>query len=184
MPRAASCKSRAFAWNHGDFQKEIVRTWLGVVGPGVKNFGQTDALFTDHTDIRPTMLSLTKLTDDYAHDGRVIFDIIADNALPMPLRGHTNTLTQLAEAYKQINAPTGTLGIATLTGISTQALQGDDATYAALESQIVNLTNQRNAIASQMIAMLENAAFSGQKIDEGAAKSLIAQAQALLNGFN
>ena len=69
---AASCfvQSRAFAWNHGDFQKEIVRTWLGVVGPGVKNFGQTDALFTDHTDIRPTMLSLTKLTDDYAHDGR------------------------------------------------------------------------------------------------------------------
>jgi hypothetical protein len=181
---AASCfvQSRNFAWNHGDFQNEIVQTWLGIVGPGVKNFGQTGALFTDHTDIRPTILSLTQLVDDYAHDGRVIFDIIADNALPVPLRGHTNTLTQLAELYKQINAPTGPLGITTLTGISTQALQATDAsTYNAKEAQIVSLTNQRNAIASQMIAMLENAAFNGQKIDEVAAKSLIAQAQALLN---
>jgi hypothetical protein len=32
-----------------------------------------------------------------------------------------------------------------------------------------------------MIAMLENAAFNGQKIDEVAAKSLIAQAQTLLS---
>src|SRR5262249_9296151 len=126
----------------------------------------------------------TQLTDDYAHDGRVIFEIIADNALPVPLRGHTNTLTQLAEAYKQINAPTGQLGLATLTGISTQALAGNDSTYNALESQIANLTSQRNPIASQMIAMLENAAFNGKKIDEVAAKNLIAQAQALLNTVN
>jgi hypothetical protein len=95
---AASCfvQSRSFAWNHGDFQNEIVQTWLGIVGPGVKNFRQTGGLLTDHIDIRPTILSLTQLVDDYAHDGRVIFDIIADNALPVPLRGHTNTLTQLA----------------------------------------------------------------------------------------
>jgi outer membrane murein-binding lipoprotein Lpp len=68
--------------------------------------------------------------------------------------------------------------------ISTQALAGDDSTYATLEAQIKNLTSQRNAIASQMIAMLENAAFNGQKIDEVAAKNLIAQAQALLNAVN
>jgi hypothetical protein len=35
-----------------------------------------------------------------------------------------------------------------------------------------------------MITMLENAAFQGQKIDEGKAKSLIAQAQALLSSLN
>ena len=93
----------------------------------------------------------------------------------------TLIIESLAEAYKQINAPTGTLGIKTLTGISTQALQGGDATYAALEAKIVDLTNQRNEIAGKMIAMLENAAFNGQKIDEVEAKSLIAQAQALLN---
>jgi hypothetical protein len=182
---AASCfvqpQPRNFAWNHGDFQPEIVQTWLGIVGRSIRNLGLTDQLFTDHTDIRPTILSLTNLNDDYAHDGRVIFEIIRDDALPVPLRGHTDTLSQLAEAYKQINAPTGTLGIKTLTGISTQALQGGDATYAALEAKIVDLTNQRNEIAGKMIAMLENAAFNGQKIDEVEAKSLIAQAQALLN---
>jgi hypothetical protein len=136
---AASCfvQSRNFVWNHGDFQNEIVQTWLGIVGPGVQTLGQTGALLTDHTDIRPTILSLTQLVDDYAHDGRVIFDIIADNALPVPLRGHSNTLTQLAQLYKQINAPTGPLGIATLTGISTQALQATDgSTYSAKEAQI------------------------------------------------
>jgi len=167
-------------------QQEIVHTWLGVVGPGVRNLGQTGDFFTDHTDIRPTILSLAQIKDDYAHDGRAIFEIVQDNALPVPLRGHTATLTRLAEAYKQINAPTGKLGIATLIGISTQALLGNDAsdaTYTALEAQIVSLTNQRNAIASKMIGMLEDAAFNGVKINEVQAKSLIDQAEALLQSI-
>ena len=142
--------------------------------------GLTDELFTDHTDIRPTILSLTGLTDDYSHDGRVIFDIIKDQALPQALRAHSDTLKQLADAYKAINAPTGKLGIATLTGPSTEALKGNDNVYASFENEIVEITNRRNAIAGQMIAMLENAAFNGQKIDEGAAKRLIAEAQDLL----
>jgi hypothetical protein len=188
MADAKSCflQPRDFAWNHGDFQQEIVHTWLGVVGPGVRNLGQTGDFFTDHTDIRPTILSLAQIKDDYAHDGRAIFEIVQDNALPVPLRGHTATLTRLAEAYKQINAPTGKLGIATLIGISTQALLGNDAsdaTYTALEAQIVSLTNQRNAIASKMIGMLEDAAFNGVKINEVQAKSLIDQAEALLQSI-
>ena len=180
---AASCfvQSRSFVWNHGDFQRDIVRTWLGVVGPGIRNLGATDRLFTDHTDIRPTILSLTKLKDDYAHDGRVIFEIIHDRALPVALRGYTDTLSDLAEAYKQINAPTGKLGIATLVGISTRALKGDAATYADLENRIEDLTDRRNRIAGQMIEMLENAAFNGQEIDEGQARLLINEAQDLLN---
>lgn len=150
------------------------------MGPGVRNLGRTGELLTDHTDIRPTILSLAGLNDDYAHDGRVIFEMIQDNALPVPLRGHTETLTQLAEAYKQLNAPTGNLGIATLTGMSTKALLGDDTTYAQLQEQIVDLTNRRNEIAGKMIAILENAAFNGQKIDEVEAIGLIIEAQALL----
>ena len=127
---SASCfvQSRDFAWNHGDFQHEIVRTWLGIVGPGVRSLGLTDQLFTDHTDIRPTILSLTQLKDDYTHDGRVLFEIINDNALPVPLRGHSETLSDLAAAYKAINAPTGSLGLATLVGLSTPALAGNSAT--------------------------------------------------------
>lgn len=179
---SASCfsQSRDFVWNHGDFQDDIVRTWLGVVGPGIKNLGQTGEIFTDHADIRPTLLSLARLHDDYAHDGRVIFEIIRENALPQTLRRGGDTLKRLADAYKRINAPTGVLGLKTLTGVSTQALKGDDATYANLESQIVDLTNKRNAIASQMIAMLEQAAFDNHAINEAEAQRLIDEAQALL----
>ena len=161
-----------------------MRTWLGVVGPGVRKFGLTDQMFTDHTDIRPTILSLAKLKDDYAHDGRVLFEIIHDDALPVALRGHSDTLSDLAEAYKQINAPTGRLGLATLTGISTRAVaSGDstnDATYTALEDRIRDLTARRDDIAGQMIDMLEDAAFQDQKVDEHEARRLTDRAEVLL----
>jgi hypothetical protein len=184
---AKSCftQGRDFAWNHGDFQHEIVQTWLGMVGPGIRNLGRTGSLFTDHTDIRPSILSLVRLKDDYAHDGRVIFEIMQANALPHALRdslhGGGDFLSDFAEAFKQINAPTGKLGIRTLTGISTRAVASTDpATYARLEDKIVDLTNRRNQIAGQMLDMLEDAAFNGQRIDEGEARRLTDQANDLL----
>src|SRR6266700_165402 len=45
--------SQSFAWNHGDIQDEIASTWVGYVGPGVRNLGTSD-VWTDHTDVRPT----------------------------------------------------------------------------------------------------------------------------------
>jgi hypothetical protein len=179
---ARSCfsQSRDFAWNHGDFQRQIVTTWLGVVGPGIRRLGRNDDLFTDHTDIRPTILSLTGLKDDYAHDGRVIFEVLRDEALPPPLHAHSDTLKRLAEAYEQINAPTGKLGIATLTGFSTEALEGDDAMYAYFENKLEKIADLRNDIGGKMIGMLENAEFNGQEIDEAEARKLIDQAEELL----
>ena len=50
-----------FAWNHGGDQPEVDRTWLGFVGPTVQNLGQTGRLWTDHTDISPTMLAMLGL---------------------------------------------------------------------------------------------------------------------------
>src|SRR6516225_9956249 len=146
---AASCfvEGAGFAWNHGDFQSQITNTWLGMVGPGVQQLGEFGAIFTDHTDIRPTMIHLTGLTDDYAHDGRVLFEALQHQALGGGLRAHQKTLSALAQAYKQINAPLGTLGLSTLTGVSTQALAGDDSTYAIFEAQINSITEQRNKIA-------------------------------------
>src|SRR5207249_2666380 len=32
----------AFAWNHGDIAPDINTTWLGLVGPGVRNLGVDD----------------------------------------------------------------------------------------------------------------------------------------------
>ena len=175
-------ESPGFAWNHGDFQPEITTTWLGMVGPSIRPLGVTDNVWSDHTDIRPTMLSLLGLKDDYAHDGRVLFEFVNDGALPKSLKAHTETLRRLADAYKQINAPLNQLGLDSLV-ISTAALKSNtagDATYNQLENQLINVTSQRDGLAGQMISMLENAAFNGQSLNEGAAKQLIDQAEQLL----
>jgi arylsulfatase A-like enzyme len=180
---AASCFVEVpdFAWNHGDFQNQITKTWLGMVGPGVLATGRFGEIFSDHTDIRPTILRLIGLKDDYAHDGRVLFEALDDEAVPDSLRDHRDTLSDLAQAYKEINAPRGKLGARTLTGISTAALKGNDATYASLEARIDAITARRNRIAAKMIAMLEDAAFAGQSIDKTEARRLIDEASDLLD---
>jgi hypothetical protein len=178
--QSCSSISDSDAWNHGDFQNQITNTWLGMVGPGVLAFGKFGDVFSDETDIRPTILSLAGLKDDYQHDGRVLFEALDDEAVPDSLRDRRDTLSALAEAYKQINAPRGTLGARTLTGISTKALKGDDTTYAALEAQIEGITARRNQIARQMIDMLEGAAFDRRPIDVGVADRLIAEAYDLV----
>jgi hypothetical protein len=169
-----------FAWSHGDFQNEIVNTWLGMAGPGVVNLGVDGQIWSDHTDIRPTILALAGLHDDYAHDGRVLIEALDPAALPLSMRIHMGTAVRMAQTYKQINAPVGQLGLTTLAR-STTALAGDDATYTSIENQLSTLTDERNAVASQMIAMLEAAAFDGRAIDQKKAKELIAQGQALLS---
>jgi hypothetical protein len=179
---AASCfvEESGFAWNHGDFQKEITRTWLGMAGPGVAQLGKFGEIFTDHSDIRPTLIYLAGLTDDYAHDGRVLFEALTHEATGGALYAQRDTLSALAASYKEINAPLGKLGFRTLTGISTAALSADDATYAALEAQIRDITARRNEIAGQMIDMLESAAFDYRPIDEDRAWRLIGEAGDLL----
>jgi hypothetical protein len=176
-----------FAWNHGDVAPDINTTWLGMVGPGVKNLGVNGDIWSDHTDTRPTMLSLLGLKDDYAHDGRVLFEVLEDSAVPQSLRAHRETLTRLAQVYKQINAPVGQLGLATLS-TSTKALESgsaaDDSTYTTLENKLISITNERNTLADAMRKVLEDAAFDGQSIDETQAKQLIGNGWGLLNSLD
>jgi arylsulfatase A-like enzyme len=172
----ASCSDEqpGFNWNHGDFQRSITHTWLGIVGPHVRREGATDEIFTDHTDVRPTLMHLTGLRDDYAHDGRVVVEVLDDEIT------QRETLSRLAAAYKAINAPIGELGRRTLM-LSTRALAGDDATYNALEEQIRSVTAQRNAIADRMIAILEATAFNGAHVNEEEARDLIDAADRLID---
>jgi len=168
-----------FAWNHGDFQEQITKTWLGMVGPGVQHTGPTNGFFSDHTDTRPTIMGLVGLKDDYEHDGRVLFEVLEDNAVLKGQQGDRNLIARLAQAYKDINAPVGQLGRKTF-AISTAALTGDDSTYRILEAQLTRLTNERNAIAQKMIAMLEGVAFDGQPIEPIRAELLIVEADLLM----
>ena len=152
-----------FAWNHGTVSPDINTTWLGMVGPGVQQLGVDNSVWSDHTDIRPTMLELLGLKDDYSHDGRVLFEAINDSALPQVIRQNRSFFTQLAQVYKQINAPVGDFGLSTLQ-ISTKALESNapnDSTYTSLENLLRSLNVARDALAGQIIAVLEAAEFGG-----------------------
>ncbi|TMD25905.1 MAG: hypothetical protein E6I94_11125, partial [Chloroflexi bacterium] len=105
--------NQSFAWNHGDIQDEIASTWVGYVGPGVQHLTNSD-VWSDHTDVRPTMLSLLNLVDDYRHDGRVVFEIMDDSVLPASMKTDRATLQHLAQVYKQISASFGDLAMTTL----------------------------------------------------------------------
>jgi hypothetical protein len=173
-----------FAWNHGDIQPEIARTFIGIVGPGVKKLGVTSPndFFTDHVDLRPTIMMLTGLTDDYQHDGRVITEILDESVLPSSSKAHKSTFEALGQVYKQIDAPFGTLAEDTLQ-ISTYAItstSAGDVVYNNLEGKIAAWTSVRDGIAAQIQQMLEAAEFGGVPIDEKAAKQLIGQGQELL----
>ena len=173
-----------FAWNHGGIQPEIAQTWLGIVGPGVRNLGQDNRTWTDHTDWRPTMLSLLGLDDSYVHDGRVVVEPLFSWAVPKALRAHHAKMLQLGAIYKQLNAPFGEISKDVLIA-STRALESgsaaDDTTYTSIEAQIESLTTARDALATQIRAALDDAAFAGTALNNQQAKAFISQAQALIN---
>jgi hypothetical protein len=64
---------------------------------------------------------------------------------------------------------------------STRAIADDDATYASIEGKIADLTSQRDALAAQIRAGLNGAAFSGQSLPDKQAKQWIKQARGLLD---
>ncbi len=173
-----------FAWNHGGIQPEIAQTWLGIVGPGVRNLGQDDSTWTDHTDWRPTILSLVGLDDSYRHDGRVVVEPLSSWAVPPALRAHRAKLLQLGAVYKQLNAPFGELSTDVLVA-STRALRSgsaaDDTSYASIESQIDSLTSARDSLAAQIQTALDDAAFGGKALDNQQAEAYITQAKALIS---
>jgi hypothetical protein len=175
-----------FAWNHGDVQPDITTTWLGMVGPGIDPTGIDSSTWSDHTDIRPTMMALLGLKDDYAQDGRALFENFEGWAIPAAAK-KGGQFVPLAQMYKQLDAAVGELGLATLR-ISTTAIESgsptDDSAYVALENQLGSISQQRDALTSQMNALLEGAEFNGQPIPGAQARELIAQGQSLLDQVN
>jgi arylsulfatase A-like enzyme len=176
-------ENAGYAWNHGGIQKEVVTTWLGLVGPGIRPAGIDDDIWSDHTDIRPTMLALAGLQDDYQHEGRVLAEVFYPWALPDGIRDSGDEFVELARSFKQINAPNADLGRTSLR-ISTKALASgnamDDSKYTQLENELANITSFRDALASAMLSRLEDAAFHGKRISGGEAAFFTFQADALL----
>jgi hypothetical protein len=189
---AANCTSSpcvqeqsGYAWNHGMVSPDVNKTWLGLVGPGVRHEGVTSRVWSDHTDVRPTMLALAGLTDDYVHQGRVLVEALHGGEDPDFLR--------LARAYKAINAPVGRLSLASLRIATAAAKSGDassDAEYAQVTQWLADVTRARDALAKKMEAALDGAEFHGQPLDPwqvwtlaGEADALAAEVEAVAQAF-
>jgi arylsulfatase A-like enzyme len=176
---ACVSENPGFAWNHGDVQQEITRTWMGMVGPGVNHSGRNDRVFSDHTDLRPTMLALAGLKDDYAHDGRVLIEFVDDHALPNSLRRSENFL-DLAQVYKQLNAPLGSVGVNSLR-FANRSILGDDTAYGKFLATIADITTERNTLAAEIKSVLDAAAFNNQPVNEHQDEELVHRARAIID---
>jgi arylsulfatase A-like enzyme len=163
-----------FAWNHGDFQQDITRTWFAMAGPGVRKQGRNDKVFSDHTDIRPTFLALLGLKDDYIHDGRVLVEDLEERAL----RDGGEDFVELARAYKQLNAPLGSVGRNSLK-FANRSIVSDDATYSKYLKQIGDITVARDQLVVQIKAVLNGTASKKSMGDDR--EALIERAKQLID---
>lgn len=181
-----SCSNSAFGYVHGDFAPETNTTWAGFAGPGVANLG-TSNVWTDHVDLRPTLLSLLGLQDDYTNDGRVISEILLPGAVPASVA--SPVATQLGTLLKQLDAPVYSstegandgFGPATLVA-DTEALASNaagDSTYTDVTGRINTITAERNVVTGDIKARLL-AAESGSVIDPAAAATDVTNGQCVL----
>jgi hypothetical protein len=176
-----------FAWDHGDYAAEIDTNYAAFAGPGVKHLGldgsgpsrgpnsagpnsgqetvpseNLKGPWTDETDIRPTIMYLTGLTDDYEHDGRVITQILSHPNAALRPAG----VTALGECYKQMNSSVGDFGTDTLQA-ATKAVESHsakDRVYKATNQALTGLDFVRDRLAEQIKGELEAAAFHGTPI--------------------
>jgi hypothetical protein len=179
------CQDTDFAYDHGDYAAEINTNWLGLVGPGVKHLGldgsaankgpnsagpnsgqetvpqeHTKGPWIDETDIRPTIMYLTGLKDDYEHDGRVITQILTHPNSALSAKG----VTTLGECYKQLNSSVGEFGTATLQAATKGVESNSNKTYEATDKALLNLDKSRDKLALQIKGDLEAAAFENTPV--------------------
>jgi hypothetical protein len=204
-------QNTGFAWDHGDYAAEINTNYAAFAGPGVKhlgldgqapdtgpssagaNSGQTEVVnsgttgtWMDETDLRPTLMYLTGLKDDYEHDGRVVTQILTapNRALAAP------GVAALGACYKQLNSSVGQFGAFTMQA-STAAVESSttaDTEYKTVNAALTGLDHLRDALALRVKAELEAAAFGDQPVIAAAGQTatcqgVISAAKALAHRF-
>ncbi len=197
-PPGCPTQDNGFAWNHGDIQPEIASTWQGWVGPGINHLGETSAIWTDHSDARPTLMTVLGLRDDYDWDGAAIAQIIGSthsgwdpwsrgqSALPWTIRANERGYEDLDAAYKQLDAPFGEFGLQTLDADTTALASNstNDATYTGMDSQLQTCESQRTGLVAQIQSVLEAAEKGEAPVSSWQAFNLIGQADRLINDAN
>src|SRR3954447_5049158 len=161
----------SFAYDHGYYRPNIDVTWASIAGPGVATRGvdgpqpagsnqahdpeSTNTVpeasrlgtWVEETDLRPTMLSLTGLRDDYQSDGHVITE-----ALSRASRALAAT-ADLARGYAQINSSVGEFATDTLLADTKALASGagsDDSSYRAEQRRLRHLADDRDRAAARI----------------------------------
>jgi hypothetical protein len=201
------CQNTGFAYDHGDYAAEIDTTFFGVAGPRVRHLGLdgTDAAdgpssagpdsgqvtvpgsgtrgtWVDETDIRPTLMYLAGLRDDYEHDGRVITQVLSHPNAALRAPG----VADLGACYKQLNSSVGEFGTDTLQA-ATKAIESTspgDSTYLGVDHALRQLDLARDHLALRVKGELESAAFGDAPVHSVlaqvvACKAIIAGAKLL-----
>ncbi|MDT4939655.1 MAG: hypothetical protein QOG80_3326 [Pseudonocardiales bacterium] len=189
-----------FAYDHGYYSPNIDVTWSAFVGPGVAHHGvdgptpvngnqpsdpnstrtvpqaSTVGTWVEETDLRPTLLHLVGLTDDYQTDGHLITSALT--SVPSGLQG----LDELISAYDQINSSVGQFATDTLIADSAALASGsaaDDSRYALEQAALADLADQRDQVATGIKQLLA-AAAAGHHPNHGQIQSNLTRARNLL----
>ena len=189
-----------FAYDHGYYSPNIDVTWVGFVGPGVANHhvdgpqpadgnqahdpeanntvpeASTVGTWVEETDIRPTMLHLLGLTDDYLSDGHVITQALS--SVPDALAATAD----LAKGYDQINSSVGQFATDTLIADSKALASGsasDDSAYAVEQETLQELAADRDQFAAKIKQTLADAA-AGTMPNRGEIQSGLSHVKELL----
>ena len=178
--------SNAFAWKHGGDQPEVDRTWLGVVGATVQNLGQTGSVWSDHTDIRPTMLSILGLPSDYVQDGRALTELMNPGSVPSAVFAHLTAYQDLAGAYKQLDAAVGQFGHDSelVSTTAAESVSPGDGVAQGFDQQLQSCLTQRDTLATQIRSTLDGAVFNGSAISDSQAQSMTDQANSLIGNMH
>jgi len=189
-----------FAYDHGYYSPNIDVTWAAIAGPGVAVNGidgptpaegnqahdpeanntvpqaSMKGTWVEETDIRPTMLHLLGLSDDYQSDGHVITQALASVPPALALTA------RLAAGYDQINSSVGQFATDTLIA-DTKALSSgsssDDTAYAREQAALLQLADDRDQAAQQIKDTL-SAAAAGTMPNHGQITSGLAHVRELL----
>jgi hypothetical protein len=173
----------SFAWNHGYYSPNIDVTWAALAGPGVAKRGvdgpqpaqsneahdpnstntvpqaSTVGTWVEETDLRPTLIHLVGLQDDYTSDGTVI-----TAALTHPSTALASTKL-LAAAYTQLNSSVGTFATDTLFADSKALASGtstSDQTFTQEQATLARLVNDRDQAVNEIKQTLASAASGHQ----------------------
>jgi hypothetical protein len=88
-----------------------------------------------------------------------------DGALPRGIGAARENFVELAQAFKQLNAPKGELGRASLVWAN-RSITSSDKVYGRYLSRIADITADRDELAGEIETALNNAAFHNQPVSE------------------